>query len=218
MSAQVRSAHSLSGSNSLAGDNDHDVIGLVLALALAEGLGADLVLVASHGLVGFGLFLVVFLGSDLEVVNSVQGIVNALHLVKDLLSLISILQVLGVKAQDPDVLVLGLAELQSLGNGGLLSLLGRSLSLAIINNNSIRAAKVNVISLDSLDSLLGQVLSVVGCRNGSLGVDALQHTLQLICDLTGLDVSAAGQHGHSHDTGENDGQQFFHFHDFCLHK
>ena len=99
-------------------------------------------------------------------------------------------------------------------------LLGRSriaLVLAILSD-SIGRFKVNVISLNSLGSLLGQVLSVVSRRNGSLGVDALQHTLQLICDLTGLDVSAAGQHGHSHDTGENDGQQFFHFHDFCLHK
>ena len=169
MSAQVRSAYSLSGSNSLAGDNDHDVIDLVLALALAEGLGADLVLVASHGLVGLFHRALALGDGLLEVFNIVlvQGIVNALNFIKDLLSLISILQILGVKTQDPDVLVLGLAELQSLGNSRLLSLLGRSLSLAIINNNSTSAAKVNVILLNSLGSLLSQVLSVVGSRNGS---------------------------------------------------
>ena len=46
----------------------------------------------------------------------------------------------------------------------------------------------------------------------------VQCLLQCLC-LSSIAQSAASQHGHSHNTSEDDGQKFLcHFHDFCLHK
>ena len=99
MSAQVRSTCSLN--NSLAGDNDHDVIGT----ADSERLHAQLELIAS-------LDFIAALDADLDIgaVDSLTGgdfTVRANQRLGDVLSLNSLIHILGRKVGNPDI---GVAE------------------------------------------------------------------------------------------------------------
>ena len=104
VSAQVRSLRRNLSINSLAGDDNDGVLGLVLAGTLGEGLQAQLELIASRDLKGL---LALGLVSNLLVVQSGIGVDSlvAHQQVVDLLSLSNILHILALVASIPGVLI-----------------------------------------------------------------------------------------------------------------
>ena len=91
--------------NSLAGDNEHDVIFCILAGADGELLRAQLELVASLDIVTLAIDL------DIGAVDSASGVdlcalvLDGNQLFGDLLSLSSLIQILGLNVGVPDILI-----------------------------------------------------------------------------------------------------------------
>ena len=137
---------------SLAGDNDHDVILCILTAADGELLHAQLKLVASlDGSAALAIDL------DVTVVDSGTGVDRCSnghhehHLLGDLLSLITLLQILGLKAVVPDVLIVVILAQCSLDVSLQSSL---SLELAVSGLSSIDCLFCQIV-IDSLDGSLG---------------------------------------------------------------
>ena len=123
---------------SLAGDNDHDVVFCILAGADGELLHAQLELVASlDGSAALAIDL------DLAEVDSGAGVDRCNighhdhHLLGDLLSLITFIQILGLKVVVPDVLI-GVILAQC------------SLDVSLQSNLSLELAVSGLSSLDSV--------------------------------------------------------------------
>ena len=123
---------------SLAGDNDHDVIGV----ANLEVLHAQLELVAS-------LELIAAHGADLDIgaVDSLTGVdtLRADQRLGDVLSLNSLIHILGCKVGNPDI---GVAELVILGQFSLDGSLQSGISLE----------SVLIVLLSNLDCLVCQII------------------------------------------------------------
>ena len=144
MSAQVRSGCSLD--LSLAGDNDHDVIGI----ANLEVLHAQLELIAS--LDGSAVLVA---DLDIAAVDSLSGVdftVRANQRLSDVLSLNSLIHILGRKVGNPDI---GVAEFVILGQ--------LSLDVSLQSGLNLQSA---AIVLSNLGCLVCQI--VIDCLDGSL--------------------------------------------------